>query len=734
MTKTARNLCFHYVSERPGAMRLGVDVSTLRAVLERELAARRPARLSDYLDAPPGPDRFTVSFDDAHASVLALAAPLLASLGVPATLFVPIGWIGAGPRWLDEDGLRALRDLGWELGAHTATHPRMGVRLFGEDEAAHAARLADEQERSRERLAAILGAAPRLFAYPYGEDPPIARGSVERAGFAAAFSVRDALPLDEDLRWDGERLSIPRMDALEACGLSTLCQPEPLGISVVVPVRDRPAMLREVVRRWTAQSYPEDRFEVIVVDDGSVVPLDAEALVEDPALRARVRVIRASEPDRPFRAGQARNAGVLGLPSSAGATGASGAGHGARFPIVQLADSDVAVDADFLWAVDWVHRRNPDCVLLGALSGYNLHELGRIHRLSEVASVEDLRAVPQIPDRQREPAVRAVMDNADWLEEPWRLFYTGNVSFPRALFERVGGFEDAFQGWGLEDLDLGLRMHRAGATFVYSRFAVGLHLEDEDEPRPRNPFRREKASLEDFEGYLANLETWRGLHPGDPAVEGYAARTRSDIDEIVSRPHTIGVELGGRRPIDGPASPLHLAIHRVQPGEVTLPELLERIEHARNVGARRLWLQGGDAARDPFLLALLARAKEVGLRTGMQASPFSFAHEGAFVFEGWARRLRALGVDHVTLLFDPAHEALEPRQRAHEVAVARLRAEEIDVGARVVARSIEHARAGLDAALALAIPKVRLALPEALHDAWRALALVGGERLERLAP
>jgi peptidoglycan/xylan/chitin deacetylase (PgdA/CDA1 family) len=730
VTPTARNLCFHYVSERPGAMRLGTDVATLRAVLERELAARAPARLSDYLEAPPGPDRFTVSFDDAHASVLALAAPLLRELGVPATLFVPTGWIGAGPRWLDEDDLRALRDLGWELGTHTVTHPRMSVRLFGEDETAHATRLRDEQARARDRLAAILGHAPRLFAYPYGEDPPLARASVAHAGFGAAFSVRDALPIGQDLAWDGDRRSIPRMDALEACGLVRVAPDEPLGISVIVPVRDRPAMLREVVRRWTAQSYPEDRFELIVVDDGSTEPVTVEALVPDEAARARVRVLRASEPHQPFRAGQARNAGVLGIPGGAGLPDGAPAidVRGARFPIVQLADSDVVVDRDFLWAVDWVHRRNPRCVLLGALSGYNLHDLGRIHRLAEIRTIEDLRTVPQVPDRQREPAVRGVIDNADWLEEPWRLFYTGNVSFPRALFEEVGGFEDAFQGWGLEDLDLGLRMHRAGATFVYSRFAVGLHLEDEDEPKPRNPFRQKGAVREDFAGYLTNLETWRHLHPGDPAVEGYAIRTRSDIEEIVSRPHTIGVELGGRRPLDGPASPLHLAIHRVQPGEVTLPELLERIEHAKNVGARRLWLQGGDAARDPLLLAVLEVAKASGLRTGLQASPF------AFVFEGRAERLRALGVDHVTLLFDPAHEALDPRLAEHARAIAHLRAQEIDIGARVVASTIDDALVGLVAARAQAIPKIRVALPAALHDAWRARAIGSGEQLEPLAP
>lgn len=710
MPGTARNLCFHYVTERPGAMRLGVDVATFRAVIERELSRRRPARLSDYLGAsPPGPDRFTVSFDDAHVSVLTLAAPILAELGVPATLFVPSAWISTGPDWLDDAGLRALRDLGWDLGAHTLHHPRMRVRLFGEDEAAHLARLEEECVGSRDRLARWIDREISLFAYPYGDDPPLAQRAVEKAGLSASFTVRDALPIDRDLDWSGDRRSIPRMDALEACGLVHPRQAEPLGISVIVPVRDRPRMIREVVRRWLAQSYPEDGFELIVVDDGSASALEG-------AFDPRVRVLRVSEPDRPFRAGQARNAGV----------------RAARFPIVQLADSDVAVDPDFLWAVDWAHQRSGGegagrAVLLGALSGYNLHDLGQRHRLAEIEGSEDLATIPIIADRQREPAARAVIDNVDWLAEPWRLFYTGNVSFSRALFEELGGFAEGFSGWGLEDLDLGLRMHRAGATFLYSRFAMGLHLEDEDEPAPRNPFRRKHARREDFAGYLANLTRWRAMHPHEPALEAFATRTEADIDEITSQPSTVGVELGGALPSDGPPSPLHHALHRVAPGGVTKDELLERVAYAVNVGARRLWLQGGDVAADPQLVPLLEAARAAKLGVGLQSGPC------ALVDPPHVARLRALGVDHVTLLVDPAHGALEPRVRdAYAPAVASLRAEHVHVGARVVARTLDDARVGLEEARALGIEELRVSLPAALHEAFEARAT--GVRVDGLEP
>ncbi len=707
---TARNLCFHYVTERPSERRLGIDVESLRRVLTRELARRRPARLSEYLERPPGPDRFTVSFDDAHASVLTLAAPLLRELGIPATLFVPSAWVGTSPEWLDEAGLRALLAFDFELGAHTIHHPRMGVRLFGEDEAAHAARLGEEARGSRARLERWIGRDVALFAYPYGEDPKLAREAVLAAGLRAGFTIRDARDIDGEPEWDGDRASIPRMDGLEATGLVAPRSEQPLPISVVVPVRDRPRMIREVVRRWTEQSYPEDRYEVIVVDDGSARPL--EGAFDDP----RVRVLRVSSPSEPFRAGRARNLGV----------------EAARFPLVQLADSDVVVPRDFLWAVDWAHQRTGGsgvgrAVLLGALSGYNLRDLGQRHRLADVEREADLSRLPWIPDRQREPVVRAVIDNVDWLEDVFRLAYTGNVSFPRELFEEVGGFATEFSGWGLEDLDLGLRMERAGASFLYSRFAMGYHLEDEDEPAPRNPFRRARATRDDFAGYLANLERLRRLHPSDASVTRFCARTEADVDEITGRPSTVGVEFGGALASDGPSSPLHHAIHRVTPGGVHGDELLERVAYAERVGARRLWLQGGDVARDPRLARVLEAAHAAKLRVGLQARPLGLADASL------ARRLAALGVDHVTLLVDPAHDALDPRHEgAYEASLAALRAAGIHAGARVVAASLEDARRGIERARSLGLDALRVAVPSSLRGAIGSLA--EGAHVEALEP
>ncbi len=595
---SVRNLYFHYASAGPSPRRMTIDVADLARVVERERAAgRRAACLSEYLAAPPTDACFTISFDDAHRSVLEHAAPALARLGVPATLFVPTAYVGTSDELLDWDGLRALRDLGWRLGAHSATHPRMGWRLYDEDEAAHRARLVEECVAAREIMAKELGEAPAMFAYPFGEAPAIARDAVDAAGYAVAFTVAPQVD------WDGDRLRIPRVEGEPAEPLIEGAREDvPTSFSVVVPAFDRVKILSEVVTRLAKQSYPKDRYEVVVVDDGSredVAPIFAE-------MPENVRLVRQG--DAAFRAGQARQRGA----------------DEARHEVLAFLDADVAVGRDFLWHLDWVHRRVPDVVLLGYLSGYNLHDLGQIHTLDEVRG-QDLDALRIIPDRSREPALRATFDHPEWLEDPWTLTYTGNVSLSRRLLARIGGFADEFVGWGLEDLDLGLRLHRAGARFVFSRFAVGFHLTDPREPAPRNPFRRARPTREDFAGYLANLARLEARHPSDPAVAAFAARSRADVDETCSRPHTVGIEVGGAASV---RSPWHRQLHRLVPGGVPFHELLDRVAYAEKVGARSVYLLGGAVAEHPRFVELVARARSVVDWVAMRTLVYPFAAPG----------------------------------------------------------------------------------------------------------
>jgi glycosyltransferase involved in cell wall biosynthesis len=73
-------------------------------------------------------------------------------------------------------------------------------------------------------------------------------------------------------------------------------------VSVIIPTRDRPELAARAVRSALAQTYANQ--EIVVVDDGSVMPL---VLPPELALDERVHTVRL---DTASGAGRARNAGV----------------------------------------------------------------------------------------------------------------------------------------------------------------------------------------------------------------------------------------------------------------------------------------------------------------------------------------------------------------------------------------------------------------------------------------
>ncbi len=97
-----------------------VSVATLRRQL-RQLAREREIVSLDEacrcLQAPPSrsgriADMAVVTFDDGYAGVHELALPLLRDLRIPATVYVPTGYVGTARRLLHDRLFAALRELG----------------------------------------------------------------------------------------------------------------------------------------------------------------------------------------------------------------------------------------------------------------------------------------------------------------------------------------------------------------------------------------------------------------------------------------------------------------------------------------------------------------------------------------------------------------------------------------------------------------------------------------------
>jgi peptidoglycan/xylan/chitin deacetylase (PgdA/CDA1 family) len=192
-------LCYHAVSAR---WRSALSISPER--LERQLThvlscGYEPTTFTRAVLDPPAPRTVAVTFDDAFRSVRDVAAPVLARLGVPATVFVPTALIGgrtamvwAGlERWasgpdahelvgLEWEHLAELADTGWEIGSHTRTHARLPALA----DVALAAELAG----SRADCAARTGRPCDALAYPYGAVDARVVAAAAVAGYRAAAS------------------------------------------------------------------------------------------------------------------------------------------------------------------------------------------------------------------------------------------------------------------------------------------------------------------------------------------------------------------------------------------------------------------------------------------------------------------------------------------------------------------------------------------------------------------
>jgi GT2 family glycosyltransferase len=211
-------------------------------------------------------------------------------------------------------------------------------------------------------------------------------------------------------------------------------------VSVVIPTHDRLAILRRNLAALSAQAFPLDRLEVVVVADGCSD--GTERALEDRAYPFPLRVL--SQPSS--GAGAARNRG---------AAEASG-------ELLVFLDDDVIPSSGLVRAHVETHRRRPGGVVVGP------------------------SLMPPEPRptffgaklrRWWEDLFRAMAQPG--YEFTYRDLLGGNFSLAAELFHRVGGFDVSFRH-AREDGELGARLLAAGAPFAYAADAGAEHQETAD--------------------------------------------------------------------------------------------------------------------------------------------------------------------------------------------------------------------------------------------------------------
>jgi peptidoglycan/xylan/chitin deacetylase (PgdA/CDA1 family) len=180
----------------------------MTALHEQDLDIITVAQVPAALTA--GRRAVAITIDDGLADVEP-ACETLAALGLPATLFVPSGYVGGTAGWLPgPDGkrpvlsasaIRNLADRGFEIGSHGRAHLAADVNRGG--------LIWHDAMSSRRELEDCIGRAVSSFAYPFGYHSATGRRAVRDAGYAQACAVGD-LPADPR----ADRFALPRLQVL----------------------------------------------------------------------------------------------------------------------------------------------------------------------------------------------------------------------------------------------------------------------------------------------------------------------------------------------------------------------------------------------------------------------------------------------------------------------------------------------------------------------------------------
>lgn len=192
-------------------------------------------------------------------------------------------------------------------------------------------------------------------------------------------------------------------------------------VSVVVATRDRRDQLMVLFDALDAQTLPREKFEVIVVDDGSA---------DGTAELAETRVERVI-----------RNA------TSLGPAGARQEGWPlARANFIAFTDDDCRPEPDWLEKGLQAHHNSPRSIVQGKTR-------------PDVNSDIDLRT----------PLARSIR-----VDHLGPFFETCNVFYPKQLLEQIGGFDSVIATAG-EDADLAMRALATGCGAVFAEDAVVNH-------------------------------------------------------------------------------------------------------------------------------------------------------------------------------------------------------------------------------------------------------------------
>ena len=210
---------------------------------------------------------------------------------------------------------------------------------------------------------------------------------------------------------------------------------ENLQFSITIPTYNRPQRLAALLEQLAQSNYPRDRFEVIVVDDGSIPPLSS--VVDQFRDRLNLNYLR-------------QNHGGVAMGRDAGAKAARG-----RF--LAFTDDDCLPAPDWLTRMEAALHATPNSACGG----------------------RTLNGLPENDFSTASQALNTYLNDRMNLHPNGgpRFFANNNFALPRELYLKIGGLDTSWPMCG-EDRDLCARWMDHGYPLTYAPDAIVYHAHE----------------------------------------------------------------------------------------------------------------------------------------------------------------------------------------------------------------------------------------------------------------
>jgi len=200
-------------------------------------------------------------------------------------------------------------------------------------------------------------------------------------------------------------------------------------VSIIIPTYNNKDSLKKTVISLCEQSYPKDKYEIIVVDDGSTDDLGKDFISWQRVCSCQLRYFFQKNKGP----AAARNLGI-------------------RYAV---GDIIAFIDSDCIATNTWLEE---------IVKGYNNEKIagigGTIKALPTASKISQYCAYIKMNERP-------VIDKTGIV-----YLITGNASFKKDCLNLIGGFDERYDFPGGEDPDICYRMRKYGYIFQYNKNAV----------------------------------------------------------------------------------------------------------------------------------------------------------------------------------------------------------------------------------------------------------------------